>query len=88
MRGLKNTPAALCGMASEVERIQANIAQNLIALRGHKGLSQEALAHAAGIDRTFVSRIERQLANPSLSTLCALAKVLGVSAVRLLSTPS
>ena len=74
-------------MATEVERLQENIARNLIALRGAKGLSQEGLAYAAGINRTFVSRIERRLANPSLTTLCALAKVLGVSAVRLLSPP-
>ena len=74
-------------MRNEVDRLQENLAGNLIALRGAKGLSQEGLAYEAGIDRTFVSRIERRLANPSLTTICALAKVLGVTAVRLLSPP-
>jgi len=37
-----------------------HLAKNLKRLRTVKGLSQEALADAAGIDRTYVSALERQ----------------------------
>lgn len=42
------------------------------------GLSQEGLALQAGIDRTFVSLMERGLRQPSLSTLFALCEPLGI----------
>ena len=48
-------------------------------------LSQEALALEAGIDRTFVSLLERGRRQPSLETVFQLAKVLGVSAATLVS---
>jgi transcriptional regulator with XRE-family HTH domain len=43
------------------------------------GLSQEALALTANVDRTFVSQIERGLRQPSLATLWKLAGALGVT---------
>jgi transcriptional regulator with XRE-family HTH domain len=42
------------------------------------GLSQERLALEAGVDRTFVSGIERGEKNPSLATLLKLADKIGV----------
>jgi transcriptional regulator with XRE-family HTH domain len=48
-------------------------------------LSQEALALEAGIDRTFVSLLERGLRQPTLETLFRLAKVLGVAASSMVS---
>jgi transcriptional regulator with XRE-family HTH domain len=49
------------------------------------GLSQEAMALEAGIDRTYASQIERGVSNPSLRVICAVAKILGVEPVDLLS---
>lgn len=48
--------------------------------RAKIGLSQEALALAAEVDRTYVSQLERGIANPSLLILYRIAKVLEVSA--------
>lgn len=48
-----------------------------------RGLSQEALAHDAEVDRTYVSGIEREGFNPSLDILCRLATVLEVDIVEL-----
>ena len=54
------------------------MARNVRRLRVRKGLSQEALAVDAGIDRTYVSRIERGLENPTVAVLEKFAKVFGV----------
>lgn len=50
-------------------------------LRQHRedqGLSQEALAEKAGLDRTYVSGCERGGRNPTLRSMEKLAKALGV----------
>ena len=49
-------------------------------LRNSRKLSQEALAHACGLDRTFVSLLERGKRQPTLSTLFKLSKALAVPA--------
>ena len=41
-------------------------------------LSQEKLAVAAGLDRTFVYKVERGRRNPSLETIFRVAQALGV----------
>ncbi len=63
-------------------------AQNLRALRQAKGLSQEELAHQAGIDRTYVSALERNVYNASIDVVDRLAQVLGVDAAELLKRAS
>lgn len=57
------------------------VARNLRRLRVSQGSSQEALAHEAGIEPTYVSRLEREAKpeNPSLDILERLAKALDVS---------
>ena len=42
------------------------------------GVSQNEIAEATGINRTYLSRIESGAANPSLSVIVALAKALNV----------
>jgi transcriptional regulator with XRE-family HTH domain len=47
--------------------------------RERRGLSQEQLAGDAGLDRTYISLIERGQKSPTLRTLLRLADVLDVA---------
>lgn len=47
-------------------------------IREEKGISQETLALDADLDRTFISLLERGRRQPSLSSILALARSLGV----------
>jgi len=63
------------------------VAWNVRRLRVARGVAQEALAVDAGIDRTYVSRVERNLENPTVAVLERLAKALGVEIVALFEVP-
>ena len=55
------------------------------ARRQAAGLSQEALAVAAGLDRTYISMLERGERTPSLGTVLLLARALNTSMTSLVS---
>jgi transcriptional regulator with XRE-family HTH domain len=57
---------------------RALLAWNLRRLRTERGVSQERLAADTGIDRAYVSEIERELANPTIDLLDRMAELLGV----------
>jgi transcriptional regulator with XRE-family HTH domain len=67
--------------------IREVFARNLRRLRQERGLSQEALAHEVGIDRTYVSSLERRIYACSIDLVDRLAVVLGVEASDLLARP-
>jgi transcriptional regulator with XRE-family HTH domain len=54
------------------------VARAIRELRTERGMTQEALAHGAGITVGHLSKIERGLANPGWSTVEAIAGALGV----------
>ncbi|EAO4574714.1 helix-turn-helix transcriptional regulator [Salmonella enterica] len=54
-------------------RIQALFGAHLKELRLQAGLSQEAFADKCGLDRTYVSGIERGVRNPTLEVISILA---------------
>ena len=68
-------------MATSLSR---NFATNVRARRKALKLSQQELADAANIDRTYASQIERAIANPSLLVVESIAKALNTSPVDLL----
>ena len=51
--------------------------------RERSGMSQEQVALAAGLDRTYVSGIERSRRNPSLKSMQRIAAVLDTDLDRL-----
>lgn len=54
-------------------------------LRKAKRLSQEELSFRSQLDRTFISRLEGGLRQPTLSTIIRLAEALGVSAASMVA---
>lgn len=55
---------------------RALVARNIRRVRVARGLSQEVLAVDAQIDRTYVSRLERNLENPTVAVLDRVARAL------------
>lgn len=63
------------------------VALNIRKQRVARGLSQEALAVDAEIDRTHVSRIERGIENPTIVVLDRIAAALGADIAMLFQLP-
>jgi transcriptional regulator with XRE-family HTH domain len=59
------------------ERLKSKVGNGLRAKREELGLSQEKLAELAGVDRTYVSILERGLKSPTLETLERICAALG-----------
>jgi transcriptional regulator with XRE-family HTH domain len=64
--------------------IREVFARNLRKARNVKGLSQEALAYEAGIDRTYISALERGVYSATIDTVGKLAAVLEIKPSALL----
>jgi ribosome-binding protein aMBF1 (putative translation factor) len=64
--------------------IAAAFGRRVREVRTAKGMTQEALAEAAGLHPTFVSNVERGYRVPTIPTLLRLANGLGVQACELL----
>lgn len=64
-----------------VRRIGAKVRE----LRKAQGLSQEELAARAGLDRTYISQIERGVKNVTVASLDKVAQALGATLVELVA---
>ena len=73
----KHSPSAL----------RRNFALNMRRMREQLGLSQEALADAAGLHRTYIGSVERGERNISIDNIDRLAIALNVSPASLLEKP-
>jgi transcriptional regulator with XRE-family HTH domain len=67
--------------------IREDFARNLRKLRHARGLSQEALAYEAGIDRTYISALERGVYSATIDMVAKIAAVLEVDPAILLQKP-
>ncbi|MBC3938206.1 MULTISPECIES: helix-turn-helix domain-containing protein [Anaerotruncus] len=59
------------------------VAKNLKFYRQQRGLTQEELASKAYTSASYISRIERMVANPSIESLDSIAMALGLSPAEL-----
>lgn len=57
----------------QIQAINRAFALTLRGLRESAGLSQEALASSTGLDRTYISLLERSQRQPTLKTLLIIA---------------
>ncbi len=67
------------------EQIKRKFGERLRILRIAKGMSQEALALASGLDRTYIGGVERGERNISIVNIHKIANGLGVSPKDLLA---
>ncbi len=61
----------------EINDLRNKLAEEIKALRSEMGLSQEALALSANVDRSYVSQLERGIGNPTLIILKRISDALG-----------
>ena len=64
------------------------VAWNIRKLRVNRGVSQEALATDSGVDRSYVSRVERGLENPSIGVIERFAIALSVEIIEFFDRPA
>ncbi len=63
---------------TEKEKIQKLFGLRLRELRSKADISQEALADRCGLDRTYISGLERGVRNPSLTCIFRVANGLNI----------
>jgi len=68
--------------------LRSTFATNVVRLRRAKRLSQEALAHEAGVNRSYLARIETGQPYVGLEVIGKLAQALEVEPAELLKLPS
>lgn len=57
--------------------VRARVGRNVQELRRERRLSQEELAHRAGVHPTYLSGVERGRRNPTITVLQRIAEALG-----------
>jgi transcriptional regulator with XRE-family HTH domain len=58
--------------------VRVRVGRNLQKARRERGVSQEELAHLAGVHQTYLSGVERGKRNPSIVVLHRIATALGL----------
>ena len=61
-----------------MDAYQTAFGQRIRRLRSERGVTQEEVAHRAGVHVTYLSGIERGIRNPSLRNIRAIAAALDV----------
>ncbi|RZN10853.1 transcriptional regulator [Bradyrhizobium genosp. SA-3] len=67
---------------------RALVAWNVRRIRVERGIPQEQLAYDAGIDRSYMGRIEQKKENPTIDLLDRIAATLGIHLSELFAEPT
>lgn len=67
------------------QNYESNFRENVRKTRLSKGYSQEQLAIKSGLDRTYISLIERGKRSPTLSVMAKIANSLDIHLTQLIS---
>jgi len=67
---------------------RALVAWNVRRIRVERGIPQEQLAYDAGIDRSYMGRIEQKKENPTIDLLDRIAATLGIHMSELFAEPA
>jgi transcriptional regulator with XRE-family HTH domain len=70
---------------TEGKAVAATFGRTLRAQRQRVGLTQEALALGAGVDRTYISMLERGRRGPTLQLILRVGWILGCPAAQLVA---
>jgi transcriptional regulator with XRE-family HTH domain len=68
-----------------VHQLLLKFGKRVRTLRLDRGWTQEEFAHRTGLNRSYMSEVERGKSDVSLSTLQKIAKTLGISLAELLT---
>lgn len=72
-------------MKATLPALKQALSANIKRIRKEQGISQEKLALKADVDRSYMSKLERCLENPSIEALLKIGNALDVSPSELLS---
>jgi transcriptional regulator with XRE-family HTH domain len=72
--------------ADEIDEV-ASFAERLIAIRKQRKLSLDDIAEGSGLSKSYLSKVERKQAVPSITTVVKVAKMLRVRVSELLGEP-
>jgi transcriptional regulator with XRE-family HTH domain len=82
-----NQKHAMPPVLPDEQALSLALAQRIARLRKALGISFDELARRSGVSKGTLVQIEQERANPSISTLCRLAAVFGVSVSDLVAPP-
>ena len=68
-----------------MQQLLLKLGKRVRALRLDRGWTQEELAHRSGLNRSYMSEVERGRSDVSLTTLQKIARPLGISLAELLT---
>lgn len=71
-----------------LENDDAGFAERMLRIRRQRGMTLEELAKGSGLTKSFLSKIERKLAVPSITTALKVSRALGVRVAELLGEVS
>lgn len=75
---------SLHSLTMDEQRLKVVFGQELRKARNAAGISQEKLALLIGLDRTYISMLERGLRQPTLTTIFRLCPALNLSIVEMI----